>query len=188
MYARIFFCGESRPRQCRTPDFPPQTHCVRLALFGNMPKQTPAASSLPPHGRHLGHLALRSSALSRRSNHDKTYRLFPAMKLTTRSSKACWTSLCTYGETCLSEGKPQSLSPTHHYVECQTHTHLHVPHRGRVSRVGWIKIVGPTTHKGMSDLHLIIIPSVTPAHATPNLHVVPCRARHWHYPLPPVLV
>jgi hypothetical protein len=32
-----------------------------------MPKQTPAASSLPPHGRHLGHLALR---LSRRSRQD----------------------------------------------------------------------------------------------------------------------
>jgi hypothetical protein len=94
-----------------------------------------------------------------------------------------------YGETSLSEGKLHSLSSTHHHLECQTHTHLHIHHRGRALRVGWIKneeVVGLRTYKGMSDLHLIIIPSSHPL--TLLQTSVPCRARHWHYPLLPVLI
>jgi hypothetical protein len=52
------------------------------------------SSPWSPLGFAARHLALRSSALSRRSNHDKTSvdiaYLFPAMKLKICSSKGCW--------------------------------------------------------------------------------------------------
>jgi hypothetical protein len=157
----------------------PRKPC-RLALFGNTPKQTPAASSLlamvatwvRPH-----RLALRSSmsALSSRSNHDNLDIAYaPPCKLKTRSS-----------------GKSRA------FLLLAVHMWRDVPRRWQLAPTladtppPGASDPCPSPCSSSQDQECVqpppeYNPPPTPAHATPNLHVVPCHARH--YLLPPVLI